>query len=451
MTDCLMVFARFPEVGKCKTRLIDALGAQGAADLHRGMTVHTLDWAQRLLDTKRCTLQVHFSGGDRNAMAQAFGESLQYIPQVDGDLGAKMRSAFDHATSTGASKILVVGTDCPELDEMYAQQAFDALNSHEVCFAPALDGGYALLGIRLDSSQPENIQDRVYDALFKSIAWGTERVLRQTLDALSALPCRVCLLRAVCDVDYPKDLDVWERVQTGQPTPTPYLTVIIPIAGAEKRLPQAIESAQRESAVEVIVVDALDENATHGHFTIQTAADQKTQLIRSPRNRGLQMNAGAALARAENLLFLHADTLLPLDYLERIQHALANEDTVGGAFELHIDSPKLAARWVERGVRWRSRGLSLPYGDQAIFVRRSVFKQLGGFKTLPIMEDFELVRRLNRLGRIAICAAPVTTSPRRWDKLGFLRTTLINQAMLGGYYCGVPIEKLANVYRRKRR
>lgn len=445
-----MVFARFPEVGKCKTRLIDALGAQGAADVHRGMTDHTLAWAKHLVNQKQCTLQVHFSGGDCNAMAQAFGASLHYIEQIDGDLGVKMRHAFGQASLNGAKKTVVVGTDCPELNAAYVQRAFDALDSHDVCLAPAMDGGYTLLGIRTDGEQVKEVANPVHDAVFSDIDWGTEQVLKQTLDALSNVNSKVCLLRAVSDVDHPADLKVWQRTQAGTPVPAPSLAIIIPVAGVEERLPQAIESAQRESSVEVIVVSAIGENGASNDFTMQIAADKKVQLIQSPRNRAVQMNAGAAVARADALLFLHADTRLPANYLRQIQDALATEPTVGGAFELHIDSPKLAARWVERGVQWRSRKLSLPYGDQALFVRRKVFEQLGGFKNLPIMEDFELVRRLNRVGRIAICAACVSTSPRRWDKLGFLRTTLVNQAMIGGYYCGVPIEKLASIYRRKK-
>ena len=285
-----MVFARFPEVGKCKTRLISALGARAAAEVHRSMTVHTLAWAQRLKDKTQCKLEVHFAGGDGDAMARTFGENLQFVAQSNGDLGVRMQSAFEQASRAGAKKIVVVGTDCPDLDEAYAQRAFDALDCHEVCFGPALDGGYALLGINASALESRAITDSTFDALFRGVDWGTQQVLRQSVNAVAGLPVRVRMLRAVSDVDYPEDLGVWRRVQAKEPASTPPLTVIIPVAGIEERLSEAIdsaqcESAQCESAVEVIVVSAVEENGSSCVHTLQVAAEKRVQLVQSPRHR----------------------------------------------------------------------------------------------------------------------------------------------------------------------
>jgi rSAM/selenodomain-associated transferase 2 len=160
------------------------------------------------------------------------------------------------------------------------------------------------------------------------------------------------------------------------------------------------------------------------------------------------MNAGAAVSTGEILLFLHADTHLPTEFETLVRQALQNAGTVAGAFELRIDAQLRGLRLVERMVNVRSRFLSMPYGDQAIFLKATVFHEIGGFPDLPIMEDFELMLRLKRLGRITIVPAPVLTSGRRWQKLGVVKTTLINQLIIAGYFLGIPPAQLVRWYRR---
>jgi GT2 family glycosyltransferase len=162
------------------------------------------------------------------------------------------------------------------------------------------------------------------------------------------------------------------------------------------------------------------------------------------------MNAGAALARGETLLFLHADTLLPPGYLPAIFRSLNTSEVVGGAFRFAIADAFPGRGFVEMTTNLRSRVWRLPYGDQALFVRRCVFEAIGGFPELSIMEDFEFVRRLRRRGSIALLEETACTSGRRWQHLGFLRTTVINQLVLMGYRWGVNPMKLASWYRRQR-
>jgi hypothetical protein len=130
-----------------------------------------------------------------------------------------------------------------------------------------------------------------------------------------------------------------------------------------------------------------------------------------------------------------------------VLQALQRPGVVGGGFPLRIDSRRWSAKLVQTGATMRSRLLRLPYGDQALFVRKARFLDLGGFARLPIMEDYDFVRQLRRQGRIALTSAPVTTSARRWNKLGFARTTLINQCMIMGFHLGIPVERLASFYR----
>ncbi len=162
------------------------------------------------------------------------------------------------------------------------------------------------------------------------------------------------------------------------------------------------------------------------------------------------MNAGAEVAEGTFLVFLHADTRLPEGFGHHIRRILTQSGVAAGAFQLQIDASSARWRFIEKTANWRSRYLQMPYGDQAIFLRTELFREMGGFPDLPIMEDFQLIRRLQGEGRIVIAPAAVVTSARRWEKLGALRTTLINQLMILGFYFGFEPSRLARWYHAKR-
>lgn len=223
------------------------------------------------------------------------------------------------------------------------------------------------------------------------------------------------------------------------------ISIIIPVFNEEQIIVKSLMPLQSDGDGEVIVVDGGSKDST-----AMLAQDMGFKVIfASQKGRAYQMNLGASIARGEILLFLHADTRLPQGYASIIANILLDSQTVAGAFELAIDSPEFSLRLVEMGVNWRSRFFSLPYGDQAIFVRSEVFREMDGFANLPIMEDFEFVQRLRKRGKMAIASAKVVTSGRRWQKLGVIRTTLLNQLIIFGYYLGVSPDKLARWYGRK--
>ena len=149
-------------------------------------------------------------------------------------------------------------------------------------------------------------------------------------------------------------------------------------------------------------------------------------------------------------MFLHADTCLPPGFEGHIHRILENPGVVAGAFELIIDASIPSLRIVERVANWRARLLQAPYGDQAIFVPAACFREIGGYLPLPIMEDFELVRRLKKKGRIIVLPAPVTTSARRWLHLGVWKTWFVNQAAIAAYFCGIAPGTIARFYNREK-
>ncbi len=172
------------------------------------------------------------------------------------------------------------------------------------------------------------------------------------------------------------------------------------------------------------------------------------KLLSSSPGRGTQQNVGAAAASGGTLLFLHCDTRLPDVFCSAVQETLDTPGTVAGAFCLAIDHPGRPYRLIEAGANLRSRLLQLPYGDQALVMKKHVFEQVGGFPNQPIMEEFPLLARLRRLGKIRIVHAPATTSARRWQRLGIFKTTILNQLMLTGMALGVSPYRLARLYSR---
>ncbi|HBL58153.1 MAG TPA: glycosyltransferase [Cyanobacteria bacterium UBA8803] len=222
------------------------------------------------------------------------------------------------------------------------------------------------------------------------------------------------------------------------------ISIIIPVLNEANTIGVVLARLADACHGEIIVVDGGSRDET-----VAIARSLGAKVITAPLGRASQMNAGAAVASGDILLFLHADTCLPDRFDGWVHQLLKYPKTIAGAFELRIEASMPGLRLIEKMVNWRSRFLSMPYGDQAIFLKAKVFQEMGGFPDLPIMEDFELIRRLKRHGRIAIAPSAVVTSGRRWEKLGVAKTTLINQLIIAGYYLGVPPTQLVRWYKRK--
>ncbi len=221
---------------------------------------------------------------------------------------------------------------------------------------------------------------------------------------------------------------------------TSAISIIIPALNEAEGIADAVASARGPGTAEVIVVDGGSTDATE-----ERARAAGARVIVSAPGRGRQMNTGARRARGEILLFLHGDSRLPAGFSSQVEAVLSRPRTVAGAFRLAIDLPGLGAAWVAAGANLRSR-LGLPYGDQALFMPRRVFFEAGGYDEVPILEDVFLVRKLRRLGRLRLAPGAVLTSGRRWQRLGVVRTTLVNQKVMIAWLLGVPLEELRAWY-----
>ena len=226
-------------------------------------------------------------------------------------------------------------------------------------------------------------------------------------------------------------------------------SVVIPVWRDEVALERALASLPPNPrnatgpTHEVIVSCVLGDAERYERLR---CAHPAVRWVAAPRGRAVQMNAGAAAASGRWLLFLHADSRLPADWLDALAVFDTSATAIAGAFAFALDSPDWRARVIEAGVRLRVALLGLPYGDQALFVRRDVFEAIGGYRDLPLMEDVDLVRRLNRIGVLARCKSPVVTSPRRWERDGWFRRTVQNARVAARFLLGASPARLAQQY-----
>lgn len=224
------------------------------------------------------------------------------------------------------------------------------------------------------------------------------------------------------------------------------ISIIIPAFEEADRIQETLDRLGPMAGIEnaeVVVVDGHPEKTT-----LRAIAGGFARGICGPRGRGAQMHAGVLACSGSILLFLHADTRLPPDGLLRLKVVLQDPGIDGGAFDLGIDAPGVAYRLIEKGASFRSRLTRVPYGDQALFLRRNAYFQIGGFRPIPLMEDVDLMRRLKRAGKkIRFVRQPVWTSARRWQREGILFCTLRNYALIILYYLGVSPDRLCRYYR----
>lgn len=211
MPNRLILFTRYPLPGTAKTRLIPALGAVGAANLQRQMTQHTLSQVTALRSMADISVEIWFAGTaanesiDRQNMQDWLGSSWVYHSQGTGDLGERLIRATQQAFEQEMQRVVVIGTDCPELRTDLLQQAFEALQSSDVVLGPAVDGGYYLIGLR---------QFAPY--LFQRIHWSNDVVLQQTVERAQAKKLTIAYLEQLTDIDRPEDLQVWQSLQGGR-------------------------------------------------------------------------------------------------------------------------------------------------------------------------------------------------------------------------------------------
>ena len=197
MKETLIIFSRYPEPGKTKTRMIPALGANGAANLQRRLSEHTLKQARELRQLREVEIAVYFAGGNIYSMRDWLGDDVDYYAQAKGDLGVKMRSAFIDRFEDSSERVVIIGIDCPGVDGNILNSAFEALQDNDLVLGEAEDGGYYLIGL-----------SKLVSELFVGIKWGTGEVFKATINIAEKLNLTTAYLPILRDIDRPEDLDL---------------------------------------------------------------------------------------------------------------------------------------------------------------------------------------------------------------------------------------------------
>ncbi len=233
--------------------------------------------------------------------------------------------------------------------------------------------------------------------------------------------------------------------KTGKDDTRTNLSIVIPAMDEQATVNQTIEAISHQTfsgRFEIIVVDGRPDKST-----ISCIENTDVVKMTAPPGRAAQMNAGARQASGEILLFLHCDTKLPDGALESIKGLMENRSVKAGAYDLKINAKGFLFRLIEKTASVRSRLTRIPYGDQAIFIRKTYFDETGQYREIPIMEDVDLMGRIKKQKeKIHIFRRPVLTSARRWEKEGILYCTLRNWLIITFYFLGMKPEKFALFY-----
>lgn len=219
------------------------------------------------------------------------------------------------------------------------------------------------------------------------------------------------------------------------------VSVIIPTLNEERYIANTLQFLSNVPNVEIIVVDGGSSDKT-----VEIARHFTEYVFLTHAGCAHQMNFGAQHATGDVLLFLHADSILLPGAIEMVRYQMRRVNVVGGAFDLHLESEHSFIRFIARLASLRSRATRVPYGDQAIFIRRGVFNHLHGYRLVPVMEDVDLARRMRKMGKVVFIAEGLMSSARRWDHNGILRTTVVHLLLRSLYLLRVSPRMLAKIH-----
>jgi rSAM/selenodomain-associated transferase 2/rSAM/selenodomain-associated transferase 1 len=442
---CICVFAKAPRAGVVKTRLMPVLGSGGAAALATAFLQDTLEsvgslpWAKAVMATTE-----HLD-------SSIVSTPCQIWLQGEGNLGVRLERIL-HRALTDSSFAIAIGADSPGLPRAFLEQARSALQKVDAVIGPCKDGGFYLLGLR-----------RCPVGVFDGIAWSQSDTFAETLANLRRAGLTVQVLEPWFDVDRPEDLVKLQalvstgRIHTprtrevldellahsGEPGPLK-VSVIIPVLNELECLPETLSALRHQDWIHEVI--AVDGGSTDG--TLEWLRRQKeVRIIAAPAGKGIQLNAGAREATGDTLIFLHADSRLPPDAEVSLKRALDYPRVAGGGFCVKFSSrkPRLLGI-VAAGINLRTVLTHTATGEQAIFIRRGVFQEIGGFREWPLFEDVDVVSRMKRMGKFVVIRSRATVSARRYIRNGVIKIVMLVYLLRLGFWAGFSPFTLARWY-----
>jgi rSAM/selenodomain-associated transferase 2/rSAM/selenodomain-associated transferase 1 len=429
-SQALMIFLRYPEPGRVKTRLAAGIGRQEATWLYEKLVWRTLGVAADLRRSRPgVDLIIFFHPPEQESRIRAkYPGPWNFVAQAHGHLGEKMAAAFHHARDHGYHQAVLIGSDIGDLALTDLQSAFGFLEPGRAVLGPAADGGFYLIGLGGPCA-----------GAFTSSEWGTAEVFQRTSNALPAAGWGVKILERRHDIDRIEDLvQLPQRSYFEQ-----RLSVIVPTVkpiDAIEPLVAALEP-QLWPGDEIIVV-----RGRHPLGQEMVVLSPQAQVISTARGRGRQLNCGARAARGDLFWFFHDDCTPPPNFGYHVRKLTHAPHAVLGCFQLAFTPTNRALDLIVRWANFRTRRLMLPYGDQGIFCRRETFEQVGGFRKAFLMEDVDFVRSVRKLGALLPIPENLHTSPQRYLSHGILCTSLRNHLLMTLYLLGVDDRKLHAIY-----
>ena len=452
--DCaLILFTRLPAAGRTKTRLMPYFSGEQCRELHIAMLK---DLKESLKKLKGVDIYLYFlgeEGEDRKkedrkrapkSLKRIFGSSFRYRRQRGENLFERMALSMEELSKEGYRRIVLIGTDIPELRANDIRLAFQLLSESDAVLGPTEDGGYYLIGVRQPGRElflPEP---------------GEGSVFSRTKAAILQSGRTVSLLRHCRDIDTKEDIAVYrERIRSEPVLRRSHcgsflimslsIAVIVPLYNERKTIDRLKrELSALKGSCELILVDG---GSTDGTWE-ELRKGKGWKLLRSEKGRARQMNLGAEKTSADVLFFLHSDSELPPDVPGEIRRVLAR--TSAGCFGIAFHSASPLMRICQFISNHRVYDRRVMFGDQGIFLYRTLFEELGGFPLLPLMEDYQLSLNLKERGICPLlCKGRIYTSERRFRGGFFRRLHLMWQMnrLRKRYRDGVDIREIAERYR----
>jgi glycosyltransferase A (GT-A) superfamily protein (DUF2064 family) len=417
----VLILAEEPVAGEVKPRLEPLLGEDGCVRLERELIRAALRWGDAVAPRRTWLAMTGHHDGPLPAGATTLA------PRT-GDFGERMRSAVAEVYVGGHSgPLFVIGTDCPQLGVEHAVTALSELSAgRDAVIMPARGSGFCMVALK--APHPELMR-------LPADAWHGPAIVELMLAAGRAADLDVAVMGMEAALAGPADARtarsdgrVPEAVRAALMT-EPLVSIVIPVLDDDETLGGALDAiAGLAGRFQVVVVDGGSSDAT-----VAIARGHKTEplVLLEEAGRSRQMNRGASAARGDVLLFMPTETRLPVDAYERIVDGLREPAVQGGNFELAFDGDDhFAKRLARRYAKQRRAGIY--YADSAPFVRREIFDDLGGYRPLPVMEDYDFVRRLEQRGRTVCVGGPALTSAQRWRASSPRRRALIRWLFVAG-------------------
>ena len=448
--NALIIFTREPEPGRTKTRLMPYFSAEKCASLHCCM----LRDIRREMKRADADIVVAYTGGQQGPLflRKTFGKDTPFIRQRGDDIGARMQNAIADTMSLGYEKVVLIGTDIPEIEAETVDAALAVLDVCDVVLGPTEDGGYYLIGMK-----------KVWPEAFNVKIYGTDTVFNETVSSMKAAGLKVECVDSYSDIDTPDDIEGFRRrmredallrySDTGRfLAANAVISVIVPVYNEASQIEKILGQLRPyTNECEIIIVDG---GSTDGTPEIASKYSGVT-VLRSGKGRGLQMNTGALASGGDILFFLHCDSVLPAGFAREIRRIMTTRDW--GCFGVKFPSRNFFMLTNRLISNHRALVRGVPFGDQGIFIDRTLFMEMGMFPEIPVMEDYEFSLRMKRYGfRPGMTVRRIMTSDRRYGEgghgtvqntLGILKTEFDMWRLRAMYRRGRDIDEIADRYR----